>query len=231
MYWNLLPLRRLLLLLTLLGGSAIASIQTGSAQTLALSSPTPNGVHNDEPKQKQAVALITVLEQLEKQHDVRFNYASQLVKDQAVQENVADAEADLEKALTQLLKPLGLRHEKVSQQIYGIYRVPQPAKVSKTPASERTSLREAQVDLIARLGLRPLQTVAVADQNISGTVTDENGDGLPGVNVLAKNTTIGTVTDIEGNYRLSIPDNAETLVFSSVGYLTQEVAINNRTTR
>ncbi len=82
------------MLLTLLGGSAIAS-----AQTLALSSPTPDGVHNDEPKQKQAVALTIVLEQLEKQHNVRFNYASQLVKDQAVKEPAAP-EADLEKTLT-----------------------------------------------------------------------------------------------------------------------------------
>ena len=228
MYWNLPTLRRLLLLLALCGGTVTGSIRTGSAQTLALSSLTPKGIHNDEPKQKQSVALAIVLDQLEKKHNVRFNYASQLVKDQAVKEPLA--EADLESTLIQLLKPIGLRHEKVSAQIYGIYRAPRPTKVSKSPATERTSLQEAQVDLIARLGLRPLQTVAVADQNISGTVTDENGEGLPGVNVLAKNTTIGTVTDIEGNYRLSVADNTETLVFSSVGYLTQEVPIDNRTT-
>ena len=68
------------------------------------------------------------------------------------------------------------------------------------------------------------------ERPISGTVTDENGDGLPGVNVLVKNTTIGTVTDIEGNYSISAPDNAETLIFSSVGYLSQEVAIGNQST-
>ena len=229
MHCNLPTLRRLLLLLALCGGQVAGFIQTGSAQTLALSSLTPRGVHNDEPQQKQAVALTTVLEQLEKQHNVRFNYASQLVKDQAVKVP-ADADVDLEKALTQLLKPLGLRHEKVTKQIYGIYRVPQPTKVSTTSASKRTSLRAAQVDLIARLGMRPMQTVTIIDRSISGTVTDENGEGLPGVNVLAKNTTIGTVTDIEGNYRLSVADNVETLVFSSVGYLTQEVSIDNRTT-
>ena len=68
------------------------------------------------------------------------------------------------------------------------------------------------------------------ERPISGTVTDENGGGLPGVNVLVKNTTIGTVTDIEGNYSISAPDNAETLIFSSVGYLSQEVAIGNQST-
>ena len=227
MYWNLLPFRRLLMPLALCGGLAIGSTQTGSAQTLALSSPTPNGVHNNEPKQKQTVALTTVLDQLEKEHNVRFNYASQLVKNQAVDAPAA-AEADLEETLTQLLKPLGLRHEKVTNQIYGIYRVPQPAKVAKTPAAERTSMREAQVDLIARLGMRPLQTVAVVARTISGTVTDEEDEALPGVNVVVKNSTVGTVTDINGNYSLTVADDAQTLVFSSVGYLTEEITIGGQ---
>ncbi len=227
MYWNLPTLRRLLLLLTLCGGSALGSIQTGSAQTLALSSLTPNRVHNDEPKQKQAIALTIVLDELEKKHNVRFNYASQLIKDQSVKEPTA-SEADLEETLIRLLKPIGLRHEKVSEQIYGIYRVPQPTKVAKTPAAERTSLRAAQVDLIARLGMRPMQTVATVDRTISGTVTDEEDESLPGVNVVVKNTTVGTVTDIDGNYSLTVADDAQTLVFSSVGYLTEEVTIGSQ---
>ena len=56
----------------------------------------------------------------------------------------------------------------------------------------------------------------------------ESGQPIPGVNVLLKGTTQGTVTDIEGNYRLTVPGTATTLVFSYVGYLTQEVPINNR---
>ena len=66
------------------------------------------------------------------------------------------------------------------------------------------------------------------EQRISGKVTDEQNEGLPGVNVLVKNTTIGTVTDIDGNYQITASDDAETLVFSSVGYKTQEVSIGNR---
>ncbi len=123
---------------------------------------------------------------------------------------------------------MGLRHEKVTEQIYVIYRVPQPEKVSKTPASERSSMREAQVDLVARLGLRPMQTVAVAARTISGTITDEEDVALPGVNVVVKNSTVGTVTDIDGNYSLTVADDAQTLVFSSVGYLTEEVTIGSQ---
>src|SRR5690606_14761666 len=65
--------------------------------------------------------------------------------------------------------------------------------------------------------------------SISGRVTDETNTPLPGVNVLIAGTSQGTVTDVEGNYVLEVPEDAETLVFSFIGYVSQEVAINNRT--
>ncbi len=69
------------------------------------------------------------------------------------------------------------------------------------------------------------------DVTITGTVTGaDEGEGLPGVNVLVKGTSIGTITDVEGNYRLSAPDDATTLVFSFVGYTAKEVPINGQTT-
>jgi len=72
---------------------------------------------------------------------------------------------------------------------------------------------------------------AMVEKTISGQVTDEeDGSGLPGVNILAKGTTIGTITDVEGRYSLSVPDETQTLVFSSVGYQTREVDISGRTT-
>ena len=64
---------------------------------------------------------------------------------------------------------------------------------------------------------------------VSGRVTDENNEGLPGVSVLVKGTTIGAVTDLEGKYKIGVPDDAVALVFSYVGYLTEEVEIAGRT--
>ena len=67
------------------------------------------------------------------------------------------------------------------------------------------------------------------DRTISGTVTgDGSGEPLPGVNVIVKGTTQGTVTDIEGNYRLNAPEDAETLTFSFIGMTSKEVAIDNQ---
>src|SRR5690606_3289526 len=64
---------------------------------------------------------------------------------------------------------------------------------------------------------------------IAGTISDENGDPLIGVTILVKGTLTGTITDVEGNYSLDIPENAEALTISYVGYLTQEVEIGTQT--
>jgi TonB-linked SusC/RagA family outer membrane protein len=71
-----------------------------------------------------------------------------------------------------------------------------------------------------------------AQQTITGTVTNaESGDPIPGASVVVKEqTTIGTSTDMEGQYSLRVPSDAETLIFSFVGMQTQEVAIRGRTT-
>ncbi|MGB3851194.1 MAG: SusC/RagA family TonB-linked outer membrane protein [Tunicatimonas sp.] len=67
------------------------------------------------------------------------------------------------------------------------------------------------------------------DQTVSGTVTAaDDGSALPGVNVLVQGTTIGTITDVEGAYRLTVPEDATTLTFSFVGYEGQTVDIDGR---
>ncbi|MDF9799637.1 TonB-linked SusC/RagA family outer membrane protein [Catalinimonas alkaloidigena] len=76
------------------------------------------------------------------------------------------------------------------------------------------------------LGLSSL--LYAQDRTISGTVTDEEDAPIPGVNVVVKGTSAGTVTDIEGEYRLTISEEAEALIFSFVGYSSQEVEIGSR---
>lgn len=72
-------------------------------------------------------------------------------------------------------------------------------------------------------------SVALAQQQtVSGKVIDATGVGIPGVSILVKGTSSGTVTDIDGAYSLNLPEGAETLIFSSIGYVSQEVLINSR---
>ncbi|GAB3916860.1 SusC/RagA family TonB-linked outer membrane protein [Larkinella terrae] len=70
---------------------------------------------------------------------------------------------------------------------------------------------------------------APLDRTITGSVKDEKGDALPGVSVVLKGTTRGTTSVADGSYRLDVPENNATLVFSFVGYQSQEVAVGNRT--
>jgi iron complex outermembrane receptor protein len=73
-------------------------------------------------------------------------------------------------------------------------------------------------------------TMALAKgRTVSGKVTSgDDGSAVPGVNILEKGTSNGTVTDADGNYRISVGDNA-TLVFSFVGFTTQELAVGTQT--
>src|SRR5688572_29673000 len=65
---------------------------------------------------------------------------------------------------------------------------------------------------------------------ISGSITDETGSPVPGVNVLEKGTTNGTTSDTDGAYKITVTDANATLVFSFIGYTSQEVAVANQST-
>lgn len=73
------------------------------------------------------------------------------------------------------------------------------------------------------------EAYAHQQKTITGTVTDDEGVPMPGVSVIVQGTTIGTVTDIDGNYSLEVPADASVLVYSFVGMRRQTVNIGNRT--
>lgn len=72
------------------------------------------------------------------------------------------------------------------------------------------------------------EEVKVKQLNVRGRVTDATGAPLPGVNIIQKGTTNGTVTDLDGRYEIVVSEGA-TLVYSSVGYTTEEVVVGNET--
>jgi len=68
-------------------------------------------------------------------------------------------------------------------------------------------------------------------QSVNGKVTDAaTGEAMAGVNIIIKGTNIGAITDITGNYSLTVTNREATLIFSFVGYIDQEVPLNGRTT-
>jgi TonB-linked SusC/RagA family outer membrane protein len=75
----------------------------------------------------------------------------------------------------------------------------------------------------------PIQIIIDGFEISGKVVSDSDNEGLPGVNIVIQGTTQGTVTDINGNYVLTVPSNESVLVFSSVGYISEEVTVGDRT--
>ncbi|WP_373511203.1 SusC/RagA family TonB-linked outer membrane protein [Persicitalea sp.] len=83
--------------------------------------------------------------------------------------------------------------------------------------------------LLLAIGLSPLHTLYAQDRIVTGTVTSvEDNTGVPGVTVVLKNSNTGTTTDADGKYQINAIGTNPTLVFSAVGFTTQEIAIGNR---
>jgi len=141
-----------------------------------------------------------VLQNIEEQTEFRFLYRSDLLRNIPAQ-NVNVKDARVEDILDKVLVPYGFTYE-IDDRTVIIKKADKPANVKK-PATQQK-------------------------QDIKGKVTDKEGKPIPGVSIVVKGTTMGTITDPDGNYTLSIPQKAQTLVFSFVGMEPQEVAIGGR---
>ncbi|RNI31405.1 SusC/RagA family TonB-linked outer membrane protein [Rufibacter latericius] len=95
---------------------------------------------------------------------------------------------------------------------------------------QHTLLKTKRYLLVLPLLLFQVAVVLAQGHTVKGKVTDETGAGIPGATVLLKGTSTAAPTDADGSYTIQTPSGEGTLVFSFISYLTQEVAINNRTT-
>ena len=155
------------------------------------------------------VSLENSLIELEKTAQVKFSYNSRALKLSQKVNVYANNEA-LSIVLTRLLKPLNIQYFQVSNRIV--------LRKNDESASDINSVKESIVD-----------NNVYVDNTIKGTIIDEKGEKLPGVSIVVKGTTRGTTTNSNGDYTISVPDNKATLVFSFVGYESQEVIVGNKT--
>ncbi|MEK6478981.1 TonB-dependent receptor [Catalinimonas sp. 4WD22] len=210
----------------------ICCYQSGAmAQQLAAVTDSRE-VHHNEPaseKVQNQQQLKQVLEEIGTRYEVNFMFDQKVVEKKIVNKSALNFE-DFDQLLSHLLEPLGLTYKKIDESHYIIKAAEREEKaIQKVEA--RNSIneeREGVISPVFSLGMQSVSQKMILAKTITGKVTDENNDPLPGVSILVKNTTTGTVTDIEGNYRLNVSDDATTLVFSSVGYTTEEVAIGDQ---
>ena len=147
--------------------------------------------------------LRKVLSKIEAEAEVKFVYSSTVIQpDRKVSVSVENRK--LSEVLKEVLEPLDISYRVIGGQIM---------------------LTSLGVKRQASLPLPENAPEVPVERTIAGTVTDEKGEGLPGVNVLLKGTQRGTTADAAGKFSLSVPDGAATLVFSFVGYAPKEVEV------
>ena len=147
--------------------------------------------------------LIEVFEKVKEKTNYTFLYNVDDIKE-INNVNISASPKSVKTILTDCLKDTGLTYEIRDEVI-----------IIKPQAKKETSQKE----------INPIQ----AEKKVGGVVTDNSGVGLPGVSVFIKGTSIGTTTNIDGVYKLQLPDATETtLVFSFIGMDTQEIKVTNQ---
>jgi TonB-linked SusC/RagA family outer membrane protein len=181
-----------------------------------------------EPTRGITLGLTDLLARLKESHKVFFLYDQEKLQGKQVKVDPTQLK-DVEKTLGRVLPPLKLHYKKLNDKNFLILTTdqePTPGSSGVTPG-ESGDARTPTGDLTLLASQGPGLLTMVPDRRVSGRVSSsENGEGLPGVSVRVKNSTAGTVTNNNGEFSLSVPDNANVLVFSSVGFITQEVPID-----
>lgn len=191
-----------------------------------------NPLQNDHAKDK---TLESVLNTIQAKYRISILYESQLIENKKVGSE-PELKGSADQVLQLLLKPLQLTFRK-SDKVYVIIKNEHPDESSLQKIETIPIFSANKVDLTQHQPLDPMTLLqlllkgnASSVSTIKGKVTDDHQQGIPGVSVLLKGTTTGTSTDVEGNYSLNVPDATGTLVFSYIGYVTEEVAIRDQMT-
>jgi TonB-linked SusC/RagA family outer membrane protein len=113
-----------------------------------------------------------------------------------------------------------------------IYLLPQTFPQNVCTRKKLSIIKRAMLLIIMFISCNFLGINVYGQQQgrITGTITDESGAPLPGVNVVVKGTTIGAITDLDGKYTLNVTDQNAVLVASFIGYVATEIPVAGKTT-
>ncbi len=222
MHENLQYYRKILLLIPFLFFGSYVTAQNLSY--MPVKQMNPHRAYQD----KRAQSLKKVLEKIKKEYQVTFGYQDRLVRGKSVTPGSWEGK-ELDQILESILTPHGLKYKKLDDLHYVI-------KAQK--ASKRKIGKLAKKRLSTNLDVEKLNNAGAIEASaklsemrettVSGKVISEVGEPLPGVNILIKGTDRGTITDVDGNFQLTVPEEA-VLKVSYIGYLTQEIPVNERT--
>ncbi|EPR67309.1 TonB-dependent receptor [Cyclobacterium qasimii M12-11B] len=190
------------------------------AQELALGDDRQTGYVK---KKVEINNLKTLIKKLEPMYEVSIVCNSDLVHTKIAYE-VSDRTKSVEEHLTKLTSKSNLSYHKLDKGFYVI-----TDKEEKRAANSDAVPIAIPYTKSHQVGKKEASKVAkVEEERITGTVSSKNGETLPGVNVLLKGTNIGTVTDMDGKFVITAPNTNGTLIFSFIGFTSQEIPIAGR---
>ncbi|MCD9014199.1 SusC/RagA family TonB-linked outer membrane protein [Parachryseolinea silvisoli] len=209
------------LLMYMVGASVPASFAQQFASTASARALRGMQVNSDPGfVDDQQVSLKEALNDLKKRYNIRFAYRAGLLEGKTVSAALLSENLTPEETLEKMLDHCKLQFKKINKKQFSIFAGEEPA----------TPFENAQP--VAATALAAVTTTAVAPNfTLTGTViSGDDNTTMPGVNVVVKGTTIGTTTDGNGKYTLSVPDEGGVLVLSFIGYATQEVPFTSAQT-
>lgn len=187
----------------------------------------------------QGMDLLKVIRDIGDRYDVHFTYDREIVENVRVEHYQPEDYATADDALRNVLKDTELKYVTLEMRYMVIYRDDAEGMKSLQKMIgvieqiiEQNKERRA-VPMIQKLNNHRKLDKIYFDRykmllNLRGTVTDRTGESLIGVNVLVKGTNKGTATDLNGNFSLEDVNKDAVLVFSYIGYQSQEVPLNGR---
>ncbi len=209
--------------------------QTLASGTLLSHQSTPSPQTETTARVAPAQSLKKTLSTLESHYKINILADAQLLDGKT---GAVNLHGDREDALRSVLEPHHLVFEKIDRSTYVVLSKKESknrarTRMSSEPRPEKSDAASAKASERSSSKISLLtnrQRSAPLDRSVTGQVTDESGEQLPGVNVVIKGTSRGTTTNAEGQYQVEVPDGPVTLVFSSVGYMSQELALGDRST-
>lgn len=184
----------------------LLAVCAGMQMAYAVKAPAQDLLDRRISIQADDVSLKIILNRIENLADIKFTYSPKAIQAERVT-SVNARSQPVREVLEMVLKPMRVNYRVAGSQIVLSQQSASSFDVEDKPVNQSHAV--------------------LPERTITGVVKSETGEGLPGVSVVVKNTTTGTTTNTEGQFRLVIPDNAGTLVFSYVGYQSQEVAISS----
>ncbi len=189
---------------------------------------------------KQEITLLEAIEKISKQYEVYFTFDMTLVADLHVEYEQAAYES-AEEAIAKILENTDLKYKFYDQRFVILYKkdaegLESLKKMSrhldglisegeKTAAAAPIRKVRTVPRLTSSLMLKTIKPIAFA---VEGTVVDQDGEPLIGVNIQVKGTNMGASTDIDGKFTLVDIDENAVLVVSYIGYQTQEVPVSGK---